>query len=178
MGHEEFARSTCGTVSHCRQADALSLWQLVHFHAIIRLDGLDPADPSRVIAPHPVFTVQLLTEAIRAVVASAWFTTVAHPAKPKGWDICWGPQLDIRTVRMPDAGEITRNPAMEKLMYRPVEAAQALGMGHTAVFALIKSGRLRSIKLGGARFITAEALRAFVCELEDKAATRIETEVA
>ena len=67
---------------------------------------------------------------------------------------------------------------MEKLMYRPVEAAQALGMGRTAVFALIKSGRLRSIKLGGARFITAEALRAFVCELEDKAATRVETEAA
>jgi len=34
------------------------------------------------------------------------------------------------------------------------------------------------IKLGGARFITAEALRAFVCELEDKAATRVENEVA
>jgi len=30
---------------------------LVHFHAIIRLDGLDPADPHRVIAPHPAFTV-------------------------------------------------------------------------------------------------------------------------
>ena len=48
---------------------------------------------------------------------------------------------------------------MEKLMYRPVEAAQALGMGRTAVFALIKSGRLRSIKLGGARFVTAQHWR-------------------
>jgi excisionase family DNA binding protein len=67
---------------------------------------------------------------------------------------------------------------MEKLMYRPAEAAQALSMGRTAVFALIKSGRLRSIKLGGARFITAEALRAFVCELEDKAATRTQSQVA
>jgi excisionase family DNA binding protein len=67
---------------------------------------------------------------------------------------------------------------MDKLMYRPAEAAQALGMGRTAVFALIKSGRLRSIKLGGARFITAEALRAFVRELEDEAATRAEAEVA
>ncbi len=67
---------------------------------------------------------------------------------------------------------------MEKLMYRPAEAAQALGMGRTAVFALIKSGRLRSIKLGGARFIMAEALRAFVCELEDEAAARVEAGVA
>jgi excisionase family DNA binding protein len=67
---------------------------------------------------------------------------------------------------------------MEKLMYRPVEAAEALGMGRTAVFALIKSGRLRSIKLGGARFITADALRAFVRELEDETATRVKAEVA
>jgi excisionase family DNA binding protein len=67
---------------------------------------------------------------------------------------------------------------MEKLMYRPVEAAQTLGMGRTAVFALIKSGRLRSIKLGGARFVTAEALQAFVRELEDEAAARIEARVA
>ena len=66
---------------------------------------------------------------------------------------------------------------MEKLMYRPVEAAQALGMGRTAVFALIKSGRLRSIKLGGARFVTAEALRAFVCELEDEPLPHVEAEV-
>ena len=41
------------------------------------------------------------------MAASAWFATVSHPAKPKGWDICWGPQLDIRTVRTPGAREIT-----------------------------------------------------------------------
>jgi excisionase family DNA binding protein len=67
---------------------------------------------------------------------------------------------------------------MDKLMYRPAEAAQVLGMGRTAAFALIKSGRLRSIKLGGARFITAEALQAFVRELEQEAAARAEAEVA
>jgi hypothetical protein len=80
---------------------------LVHFHAIIRLDGHDPADPHRLIAPHPAFTAQLLTAAIRAVAATAWFGTVPHPAKPKGWDICWGPQLDIRTVRIAAPEEIT-----------------------------------------------------------------------
>ena len=67
---------------------------------------------------------------------------------------------------------------MEQLMYRPIEAAQMLGMGRTAVFGLIKSGRLRSIKLGGARFITADALRAFVHELEQESANRAEAEVA
>ena len=67
---------------------------------------------------------------------------------------------------------------MEQLMYRPVEAANLLGMGRTAVFGLIKSGRLRSIKLGGARFITADALRAFVRELEQESSSHDEAEVA
>ena len=67
---------------------------------------------------------------------------------------------------------------MEQLMYRPIEAANLLGMGRTAVFGLIKSGRLRSIKLGGARFITADALRAFVRELEQESSNNDEAEVA
>ena len=36
-----------------------------------------------------------------------WFATVPHPAKPKGWDITWGAQLDPRVVRVTDDGEIT-----------------------------------------------------------------------
>ncbi len=67
---------------------------------------------------------------------------------------------------------------MEQLMYRPAEAAQVLGIGRTRVFALIKSGRLRSVKLGAARFITAEALRAFVRELEEQGSSQRDAEVA
>ena len=58
---------------------------------------------------------------------------------------------------------------MEQLMYRPIEAARVLGMGRTAIFALIKSGRLQSVKLGGARFITAKALTEYVAMLEAEA---------
>jgi excisionase family DNA binding protein len=65
----------------------------------------------------------------------------------------------------------------EQLMYRPAEAAHMLGMGRTGVFGLIKSGRLRSVKLGGARFITADALRAFVHELEQEAGSQTGEEV-
>ena len=67
---------------------------------------------------------------------------------------------------------------MEQLMYRPAEAAQVLGMGRTRVFALIKSGRLRSVKFGAARFITAEALRAFVHDLEQESSHDAAAEVA
>jgi hypothetical protein len=124
---------------------------LVHFHAIIRLDGLDPTDPYRVIAPHPAFTAQPLTEAIRAVVAVTWFATVAHPAKPKGWVICWGPQLDIRTVRMSGAGEITDTAVASYLakyatksteVVGPVAARITLGNLHAYASPFTHHGRL------------------------------------
>jgi excisionase family DNA binding protein len=67
---------------------------------------------------------------------------------------------------------------MERLMYRPAEAAEILGICRTRVFALIKSGRLRSVKLGSARFITAEALRVFVRDLERESSSQAEAEVA
>ena len=60
---------------------------------------------------------------------------------------------------------------MDQLMYRPADAARVLGIGRTAVFGLLKAGRLRSVKLGGSRLITAAALAEFVRQLEDGAAT-------
>jgi excisionase family DNA binding protein len=67
---------------------------------------------------------------------------------------------------------------MDQLMYHPAEAAHILGVGRTALFGLLKSGRLRSIKLGGGRFVTADALHAFVRELEDEAARVADAEAA
>ncbi|RJL22119.1 helix-turn-helix domain-containing protein [Bailinhaonella thermotolerans] len=55
---------------------------------------------------------------------------------------------------------------MNKLLYRPKEAAAMLGMSRTAVFRLIKSGRLRSIKYEGYRLVPYDALREFVRDLE------------
>jgi excisionase family DNA binding protein len=51
---------------------------------------------------------------------------------------------------------------MDKLLYRPKEAAKALGIGRDKLYDLIRSGRLDSVKDGGARFITADAMRAYV----------------
>ncbi|MDQ2874243.1 MAG: helix-turn-helix domain-containing protein [Actinomycetota bacterium] len=59
---------------------------------------------------------------------------------------------------------------MEKLLYRPKEAASALGIGRDKLYDLMRSGRLQSVKDGGARFITADALRAYIAMLEDEAA--------
>jgi excisionase family DNA binding protein len=56
-----------------------------------------------------------------------------------------------------------------KLLYRPKEAAEALGMSRTAIFRLIKTGQLRSIKFDGYRLIPYEALREFARSLEEVA---------
>jgi excisionase family DNA binding protein len=54
---------------------------------------------------------------------------------------------------------------MDKLLYRPKEAAKTLGIGRDKLYDLIRSGRLESVKDGGARFITADAMLAYVALL-------------
>ncbi len=58
---------------------------------------------------------------------------------------------------------------MNKLLYRPKEAAQLLGIGRDKLYDLMRSGRLRSVKDGRARFITANALTEYVAMLEAEA---------
>jgi hypothetical protein len=80
---------------------------LIHFHAIFRLDGLDLVHSERTVQPPPAFTTDVLADVIRQAASATWFATVFHPAKPKGWDITWGAQVDPRVVRLTDDGEIT-----------------------------------------------------------------------
>lgn len=58
---------------------------------------------------------------------------------------------------------------MEQLLYRPKEAAKVLGISRDKLYALMRSGRLDSLKDGGARFITCEALDAYVRLLKAEA---------
>ncbi|MER5644755.1 helix-turn-helix domain-containing protein [Streptosporangium sp. NPDC002524] len=58
---------------------------------------------------------------------------------------------------------------MEPLFYRPKDAAVMLGMSRTAVFRLIKSGELKSIKDEGYRLVPRWALHEFAHALEAKA---------
>jgi hypothetical protein len=73
---------------------------LVHFHAVIRLDGPDgPADP-----PPPGLDPATLTAAIRDAAESV---TLAL-ARPDGLPttVAWGSQLDIRPVTATAAGQL------------------------------------------------------------------------
>jgi excisionase family DNA binding protein len=57
---------------------------------------------------------------------------------------------------------------MDKLLYRPREAALILGRSKTALYELIRTKQIRSIKDGKFRFITADALREYVKTLEQQ----------
>ena len=56
------------------------------------------------------------------------------------------------------------------LLLTPEEAAKALRVGRSKVYDLIRSGALRSVKIGGSRRISATALAEFVAALEQDAA--------
>lgn len=51
---------------------------------------------------------------------------------------------------------------VERLLYTTEEAASALGVGATKVKEMIRTGELRSLKIGSLRRITVTALNDFV----------------
>jgi hypothetical protein len=80
---------------------------VVHFHALLRLDGADPDDPDAVL-PLPAWAnVLVLTHLIRTAVETTCFATEPHSLEPDGWDITWGAQLDIRPLRVRGDAPIT-----------------------------------------------------------------------
>jgi excisionase family DNA binding protein len=50
----------------------------------------------------------------------------------------------------------------ERRALRPKEAASAYGVSRTLIYEWIKTGRLKSVRLGGARLIPVDALEALI----------------
>jgi excisionase family DNA binding protein len=58
---------------------------------------------------------------------------------------------------------------MDKLLLRPVEAAEAIGIGRSKVYELIASGELPSVRIGASVRIPVDALRAWIArQLESR----------
>jgi excisionase family DNA binding protein len=55
-------------------------------------------------------------------------------------------------------------------LVRPEDSARVLGIGRTKVAELIRSGALRSVRVGGLRRVPVAALDEFVARLETDAA--------
>jgi hypothetical protein len=79
----------------------------VHFHVLLRLDGVDPADPAATPPPPAGITAADLEDAIRATARTITWTTPGHPASPGGWVIGWGGELDVRPITMRGTSAVT-----------------------------------------------------------------------
>ncbi|MFC7532308.1 replication initiator [Actinoplanes sp. GCM10030250] len=91
---------------------------VVHFHALLRLDGVHPTDPDAVIPPPPGIGIDDLVDALHAAVASITFTTPAHPDQPTGWHIAWGDVnkgFDVKTLMLAGDGAITDDMVLNQL---------------------------------------------------------------
>ena len=67
---------------------------------------------------------------------------------------------------------MTQSPRLQppgKVLYRVTEAMAALSMSRSAIYEEIRSGRLRSVKRGRSRLISASAIAAYVALLEQEA---------
>ncbi|KEF98362.1 hypothetical protein K883_01365 [Mycobacterium sp. TKK-01-0059] len=56
-------------------------------------------------------------------------------------------------------------------LYTPDQAARLLGCGRTKVYGFMRSGALRSVKLGGSRRIPRSALDEFIESLQNATAS-------
>jgi excisionase family DNA binding protein len=56
---------------------------------------------------------------------------------------------------------------MEKLLLRPVEAAEAIGISRSKIYELLASGELPSVRIGASVRVPVEALRAWIAEQLD-----------
>lgn len=54
---------------------------------------------------------------------------------------------------------------MLKLLHKPEEAAQLLGIGRTKMFELIAEGQIETVQIGRARRVPTQALEDYVARL-------------
>ncbi|GIH19168.1 replication initiator [Rugosimonospora africana] len=105
---------------------------VVHFHAIIRLDGANPDDRGdrTILPPPPGFTAQDLVDAVDHA-AGTEFTTKPHWINPDGWRIGWGDQILTKIIaKVPTGvdGEVTDAAVAAYLAKYATKSTEAAGM--------------------------------------------------
>jgi hypothetical protein len=103
---------------------------VVHFHAILRLDGAHPDLPGLILPPPAGLDTGDLEQVLTTAVTATTYTTPAHPDQPGGWSIAWGVQLDIRPIRLSGDGELTDTAAAGYLAKYATKSTEATG--HTS----------------------------------------------
>ncbi len=59
------------------------------------------------------------------------------------------------------------HPRVEPLLYRPAEAAEALGVSRSKLYEMMNSGEIPCVRLGGVRRVPVEALRQLIRTMVD-----------
>ncbi len=100
---------------------------VVHFHAIIRLDGHDPDTPAAILPPPAGLHTQDLVDAVNCAARRTGFCTEAHPARPAGWHITWGEQLDVQVITVHDNGPVTDRMVSDYLAKYATKSTETTG---------------------------------------------------
>jgi hypothetical protein len=80
---------------------------VIHFHAIIRLDGYHPNTPAAILPPPAQLDAQDIKAAVDHAARTVAFTTDPHPARPTGWRVGWGEQVHTKVITVAAEGEVT-----------------------------------------------------------------------
>jgi hypothetical protein len=104
---------------------------VVHFHALIRLDAVDPTEPDAILAPPDTITVADLVELVADATATTGFRTPDYADTQHSWPIGWGTQIDIRPLGL-GADQITADAVAAYLAKYAMKATEPTGMPITA----------------------------------------------
>ncbi|MFF5227476.1 replication initiator [Dactylosporangium sp. NPDC000521] len=103
---------------------------VIHFHAIIRLDGTDPDFPGEILPPPAGIDAHDLVAAVEHAVRVTGFTTPPHPVKPDGWRMTWGEQLRTKVITVAADGDVTDGMVAAYLAKYATKATEVTG--HTS----------------------------------------------
>ncbi|MGY0002592.1 replication initiator [Micromonospora sp. I033] len=112
-------------VSHGKVAE-VQRRAAVHFHVLLRLDGVDPDDPDALVPPPDDITLDDLDAAVHDAASRITVTTPPHPDQPDGWLVAWGAQVDVRRINNTD-GELTDDKVAAYLAKYATKATEATG---------------------------------------------------
>jgi excisionase family DNA binding protein len=60
---------------------------------------------------------------------------------------------------------VNKNDPVDKILYTPTEAAQALGISRSTIYVLLASGEIPSVRIGSCRRVPVDGLRRYVAAL-------------
>ncbi|MER5701008.1 replication initiator [Micromonospora sp. NPDC002296] len=112
-------------VSHGKVAE-MQRRGAVHFHVLLRLDGVDPDDRHVLVPPPAGITADDLDAAVHAATRQITLTTPPHPDQPHGWPIAWGEQVDVHRIGTSD-GDVTDGKVAAYLAKYATKATEVTG---------------------------------------------------